>query len=115
MHPKTVLQNKLSDIRHMLYVMESSAFDEKYAKDKTYIDGVIASCDRVAFDIWMESDKTLDDLSIRQLRIKAARAGITRYSRLDKAELVRRLDANSQKHSQHVGGHASNNGAGQDK
>ena len=77
----------------MLNIINSSTFNRLYveSKDHSYIDGVIYACDRLAFDKWMKANVTTSELSIRELRIKAAAKQVLRYSRMDKATLIREI------------------------
>jgi hypothetical protein len=86
------------------------------ADDKAYIEKILENCDRIAFDEWVKKNSTLEDLSIRELRIIAHQKQIPYYSRMDKSTLIEELrNANAAKDSPTPGGHAPDNGASQDR
>lgn len=118
MDPMTILVGRLSDVRHMIHIVSSVSFTTMYraAKDKTYIDSVIASCDRKAFDNWVHTNRTLADLSIRELRVVAHSKQIPYYSRMDKSTLIEEINnADLRKDRPTSGGYAPNNDASQDR
>jgi|688.fasta_scaffold2732049_2 hypothetical protein len=94
MSPGAYLLVKLSDLRHMLSLVNGMPFTIKYNKtlDKSRIDAAIKSIDRAAFDDWMTEHRELGEMPIRALRIIASTKHIPGYSRMDKATLIQEIN-----------------------
>lgn len=93
MTPLARIIGKVNDARHMQYVINTPKFEARYTGDTTIIDMIIDDVNRRAFDEWLNNGRTLEYLTIRELKVLASKKRVTNYSRMDKCQLIKEIKA----------------------
>ena len=93
MTPFARITGKVSDARHMQYIISTPRFEDRYKGDTTIIDLIIDDVNRRAFDEWLNNGRTIEYLTIRELKQLASVKRVTNYSRMDKHSLIKEIKA----------------------
>lgn len=105
---KAEVRNKALDFRNLERLMQSTEFDEAWKADpnNVWIRFAIANGNVEEIKSWIRETLTTEvgEMSVRQLRLRAAQLGLTRVSIYSKAELIVKIIQiqNSRKHDSQV-------------